>query len=73
MAADCTALAYAGIQQDFLSGRVVRITSYNVCYTKLLRFLCHISYCYRYRIAARLATAGDSGGCNAGLRVFYDL
>jgi len=36
-------------------------------------FLCHISYCYRYRIAARLATAGDSGGCNAGLRVFYDV
>ncbi len=35
-------------------------------------FLCHISYCYRYRIAARLATASDSGGCNAGFRVFYD-
>ena len=37
------------------------------------RFLCHISYCYRYRIAARLAVAADSGGCNSGLRVFYDL
>lgn len=36
-------------------------------------FLCHIDYCYRYRIAARLATASDSGGCNAGLRVFYDV
>ncbi|MBV7377596.1 SUMF1/EgtB/PvdO family nonheme iron enzyme [Maritimibacter dapengensis] len=35
-------------------------------------FLCHISYCYRYRIAARLSTAADSGGCNAGFRVFYD-
>jgi formylglycine-generating enzyme required for sulfatase activity len=35
-------------------------------------FLCHIDYCYRYRIASRLATAADSGGCNAGLRVFYD-
>jgi formylglycine-generating enzyme required for sulfatase activity len=35
-------------------------------------FLCHVSYCYRYRIAARLAVAADSGGCNAGLRVFYD-
>ena len=35
-------------------------------------FLCHISYCYRYRIAARLAVAADSGGCNSGLRVFYD-
>lgn len=36
-------------------------------------FLCHISYCYRYRIAARLAVSADSGGCNAGLRVFYDV
>ncbi len=36
-------------------------------------FLCHISYCYRYRIAARLAVSADSGGCNAGFRVFYDL
>ncbi len=35
-------------------------------------FLCHISYCYRYRIAARLAVSADSGGCNAGFRVFYD-
>ena len=35
-------------------------------------FLCHISYCYRYRIAARLAVSADSGGCNSGLRVFYD-
>ena len=35
-------------------------------------FLCHISYCYRYRIAARLATEADSGGCSAGMRVFYD-
>lgn len=35
-------------------------------------FLCHVSYCYRYRIAARLAVAADSGGCNAGLRVIYD-
>jgi formylglycine-generating enzyme required for sulfatase activity len=35
-------------------------------------FLCHISYCYRYRIAARLALVADSGACNSGLRVFYD-
>jgi len=35
-------------------------------------FLCHRSYCYRYRIAARSGTAADSGGSNAGLRVFYD-
>ncbi|MCO6188516.1 SUMF1/EgtB/PvdO family nonheme iron enzyme [Rhizobium sp. L1K21] len=35
-------------------------------------FLCHIDYCYRYRIAARLAGAADSGGCNSGFRLFYD-
>jgi len=36
-------------------------------------FLCHISYCYRYRIAARHATAADSGSSNTGFRVFYDV
>ena len=35
-------------------------------------FLCHNSYCYRYRIAARSALAADSGASNNGLRVFYD-
>ena len=35
-------------------------------------FLCHISYCYRYRIAARSGTAADSGTSNTGFRVFYD-
>ena len=35
-------------------------------------FLCHVSYCYRYRIAARSATEPDSGAANCGLRVFYD-
>ncbi|BCH27305.1 formylglycine-generating enzyme family protein [Mesorhizobium sp. L-8-3] len=35
-------------------------------------FLCHISYCYRYRIAARSGTSADSGSSNTGLRVFYD-
>lgn len=36
-------------------------------------FLCHRSYCYRYRIAARSGTAADSGTSNTGFRVFYDL
>lgn len=36
-------------------------------------FLCHRSYCYRYRIAARLALTADSSGSNTGLRVAYDL
>lgn len=35
-------------------------------------FLCHISYCYRYRIAARSGTSADSGSSNTCLRVFYD-
>ncbi|KRA95558.1 sulfatase modifying factor 1 (C-alpha-formyglycine- generating enzyme 1) [Devosia sp. Root685] len=36
-------------------------------------FLCHISYCYRYRIAARMALSPDSAASNAGFRVAYDL
>ena len=35
-------------------------------------FLCHISYCYRYRIAARSALTADSSGSNTGFRVAYD-
>ena len=35
-------------------------------------FLCHRSYCYRYRIAARTGVAADSGSSNTGIRVFYD-
>ncbi|SOC82389.1 Formylglycine-generating enzyme, required for sulfatase activity, contains SUMF1/FGE domain [Ensifer adhaerens] len=34
-------------------------------------FLCHISYCYRYRIAARSATSADSGAAHCGVRVFF--
>lgn len=36
-------------------------------------FLCHRSYCYRYRIAARNALAANSCGSNTGFRVAYDL
>lgn len=35
-------------------------------------FLCHISYCYRYRIAARSALTADSSASNTGFRVAYD-
>lgn len=35
-------------------------------------FLCHISYCYRYRIAARSALTADSCSSNTGFRVAYD-
>lgn len=36
-------------------------------------YLCHISYCYRYRIAARRAMTPDSAGSNTGFRLVYDL
>lgn len=35
-------------------------------------FLCHKSYCYRYRIAARSFMSADSSTSNAGFRVAYD-
>lgn len=35
-------------------------------------FLCHISYCYRYRIAARMALTEESCASNVGFRVAYD-
>ena len=42
---------------------------------KLLKggsFLCHISYCYRYRIVARMGLSPDSASSNVGFRVAYD-
>ena len=35
-------------------------------------FLCHISYCYRYRIAARTGTSPDSSTSHQGFRLVYD-
>jgi sulfatase modifying factor 1 len=35
-------------------------------------FLCHVSYCYRYRIAARTGTTADSSTSHQGFRVVYD-
>src|SRR5690606_8139205 len=35
-------------------------------------FLCHKSYCFRYRIASRMAMSPDSAGSNSGFRVAYD-
>jgi formylglycine-generating enzyme required for sulfatase activity len=35
-------------------------------------FLCHRSYCYRYRIAARIPLTPDSAASNVGFRVAYD-
>ncbi|MEL6952404.1 MAG: formylglycine-generating enzyme family protein [Pseudomonadota bacterium] len=36
-------------------------------------FLCHRSYCYRYRIAARTGNSPDSTTTHTGLRVVWDL
>jgi len=36
-------------------------------------FLCHRSYCYRYRIAARTGNAPDTSTTHIGFRVAYDL
>jgi formylglycine-generating enzyme required for sulfatase activity len=35
-------------------------------------FLCHRSYCYRYRIAARSGTSADSATTHQGFRVVWD-
>jgi sulfatase modifying factor 1 len=35
-------------------------------------YLCHRSYCYRYRIAARMGLSADSSASNVGFRVAYD-
>ena len=35
-------------------------------------FLCHKSYCWRYRIAARTGRSRDTSVCNAGLRLAFD-
>lgn len=35
-------------------------------------YLCHRSYCYRYRIAARSGTSADTSTGNTGFRVVFD-
>lgn len=40
--------------------------------TKGGSFLCHRSYCYRYRIAARNSTSADSSTSHTGFRLVYD-
>ena len=35
-------------------------------------YLCHVSYCYRYRIAARLGRHPNTGTGHVGFRVAYD-
>ena len=43
--------------------------------SKLLKggsFMCHASYCFRYRIAARTGNTPDSASSHTGFRVIYD-
>ena len=35
-------------------------------------YLCHRSYCYRYRIAARSGRSPDTSAGHTGFRVAYD-
>ncbi|HEX2885191.1 formylglycine-generating enzyme family protein [Vineibacter terrae] len=35
-------------------------------------YLCHRSYCFRYRIAARIGNPPDTTACHIGFRVAYD-
>ena len=42
---------------------------------KLLKggsYLCHRSYCYRYRIAARIGNSPDTATFHQGFRVVWD-
>lgn len=36
-------------------------------------YLCHRSYCYRYRIAARLGISADTSTGHIGFRVAFDV
>ncbi|WP_244495000.1 formylglycine-generating enzyme family protein [Bosea sp. Root483D1] len=36
-------------------------------------FLCHRSYCFRYRIAARIGNTSDSSTSHTGFRIAYDI
>jgi formylglycine-generating enzyme required for sulfatase activity len=36
-------------------------------------FLCHKSYCYRYRVAARMGLSPDSASSNTGFRIAYNV
>ena len=36
-------------------------------------FLCHKSYCFRYRIAARTGTTPDTSAAHQGFRLVFDL
>src|SRR5690606_2682210 len=41
--------------------------------TKGGSYLCHHSYCHRYRIVARTGNTADSATCHIGFRLVYDL
>ncbi len=51
--------------------RLAAMSGYKLC--KGGSFLCHKSYCYRYRIAARTGTSPDSTTTHQGFRVVWDI
>jgi formylglycine-generating enzyme len=36
-------------------------------------YLCHASYCRRYRVAARIANSPDSSASNVGFRIAHHI
>ncbi len=52
--------------------KAAQIGKYGYKVVKGGSFLCHISYCYRYRIAARTANSPDSTTSHTGFRLVYD-
>lgn len=53
-----------------VQARLKQIKGYRV--SKGGSFLCHRSYCYRYRIAARIGVSPDSSAPHQGFRVVWD-
>lgn len=56
-------------------GRAARKINESAKNTRLLKggsFLCHRSYCHRYRIAARAGNTPDSTSAHTGFRIVYD-
>ncbi len=49
------------------------VSSYDTWVVRGGSYLCHASYCNRYRVAARTRNTGDSSSGNTGFRVVADL
>lgn len=56
--------------------KTARQANTNMAGRKLLKggsYLCHRSYCFRYRIAARTGNTPDSASTHTGFRIVYDV